>query len=129
VSDHVDLGIAVLVGAVVGTGGYLLASPLLAVHLALLYAVLAWLFVNYRHEIPEGGNWRVARWNGLFTLVVTLGGFAVLNDAGGSLGHAFAVAAVVYAVGCLGYLVALATLADERTVRAESAETSEKSDA
>lgn len=127
--DHVDLGVAVVVGAVAGIGGYLLASALLAVHLAVLYAVLAWLFVNYRHEIPEGGNWRVARWNGLFTVVVTVGGFAVLNDTGGSLRHAFAVAAVVYAVGCAGYLVALATLADERSVRAERTDSRTESDA
>lgn len=73
--DHVDLGIGGAVGAVVGIGGYLVAGTLLAVHLALLYALLAWLFVNYRHEIPEGGDWRVARWNGLFTVVVTVGGF------------------------------------------------------
>lgn len=53
----------------------------------------------------------------------------MLNDAGGSLGHAFAVAAVVYAVGCTGYLVALATLADERAVRAETAASKTESDA
>ena len=124
-SDHVDLGIALVVGAVAGVAGIVLSNVLVGVNLALVYAVLAWLFVNYRHAVPETSRWRTGRWTGLLTLVVLFGANTTLYADGVAPGLGFALAGLVFGVGYATFLIAVAMLTEtEGGGKRETAESS-----
>jgi len=116
--EHADLGVAVAVGAAAGAGGFALAGPLFAVHLAVVYLILSWLLANYWSEIPDADTWAVNRWNGLLTVLITLSAFGALNARGASLLDGLAYAALVFGVGYGAFLVGLAMVRDaEATAR------------
>lgn len=100
--------LSVAIGLVAGGIGYHLSGPLLAIALAEVYVIGAWLTVSYHDTLPDSDDWDVRKWNGALVGALTFAAFGTMMTAGMSLDTGFALALLVYGVSVVGYFVAIA---------------------
>jgi len=99
--------VSTFAGLAAGGGGYWLAGDaLVAIHLGVVYAILAWVFVGHRTAIPTGESWATNRWTGLFVVVLTLGTMPYINNRLDlTVQEGAALALLGYGVGAASFLI------------------------